>query len=138
MLPGWIGLFLLGDRDRRADLLSRLLRAIWTAVALTVGLIAVFAAIGIALGAGLGAIRSVLPLAILARGAGLLVLGSLVLGRGELPSVHLRRPAVRRGSDTVARSALALRTGIAAPSCALPVFLISVGPAGARPSATGC
>jgi cytochrome c biogenesis protein CcdA len=127
MLPGWIGFFLLAEEREGIDFLARLLRAIVTALALTLGLVMVFAVVGLAITAGLGAIHSVLPIAIVILGVILAAIGALVWRRGDLPGLHIPGPTVQRRRTVRAMVTFGAAYGIAALSCALPIFLISVG-----------
>ncbi len=127
MLPGWLGYYLLGDEPARGDLLARLLRAIGTSLAVTVGLVAVFGVIGVALDLGLVAIRDVLPFVILALGIALTGIGAVVWRGGNMPSLRFHPLAAQRRHTVGATVGFGAAYGVAALSCALPVFLISVG-----------
>jgi cytochrome c-type biogenesis protein len=105
-------------------------RGIGTSLAVTAGLIAVFGAVGLAVNLGLGAIHDVLPIAIVILGATLATLGVVIWRRGDIPGLHLAIVTPHRDHTVRAIVGFGAAYGVAALSCALPVFLISVGAVG--------
>lgn len=89
-----------------------------------------FATVGLAVNLGLGAIHHLLPIAIVILGATLTTFGAVIWRRGDIPGLHLANLTPHRDHTIRAIVAFGAAYGIAALSCALPVFLISVGPVG--------
>ena len=125
MLPGYLSYFI-GLDDEGTDRGARVLRAIASAGAVSLGFLAVFATLGIPINAGVTAIYEVMPWLTIVIGALLVVLGIAMLA-GWKPVVLL--PRLDRGGRSRRFGSMVLfgvSYAIASLGCTLPVFLIVV------------
>ena len=125
MLPAYLSYFI-GLDDDAADRGGRVLRAIASAGAVSLGFLAVFATLWIPINAGVTAIYEVMPWLTLVIGALLVVLGIAMLA-GWKPVVLL--PRLDRGGRSRRFGSMVLfgvSYAIASLGCTLPVFLIVV------------
>jgi cytochrome c biogenesis protein CcdA len=121
LLPAYIGSFVSGDHaDGPLD--RRLLRAVSSAIAVTVGFIVVFVLLGIVLSSVADRVRGQLPWVTMAIGGVLAVAGLLVLSgrRLPMPSIGVR---AARGSGPVAMVTYGAVYALASLSCTIGPFL---------------
>ncbi|HEX4905814.1 MAG TPA: cytochrome c biogenesis CcdA family protein [Acidimicrobiales bacterium] len=125
MLPAYLSYFI-GLDDEGTDRGGRVLRAIASAGAVSLGFLAVFATLGIPINAGVTAIYEVMPWLTIVIGALLIALGVAMLA-GWKPIVLL--PRLDRGGRSRRFGSMVLfgvSYAIASLGCTLPVFLIVV------------
>ena len=125
MLPAYLSYFI-GLDDEGTDRGARVLRAIASAGAVSLGFLAVFATLGIPINAGVTAIYEVMPWLTIVIGGLLIVLGIAMLA-GWKPIVLL--PRLDRGGRSRRFGSMVLfgvSYAIASLGCTLPVFLIVV------------
>lgn len=121
LLPAYVGSFVSGDHaDGSLD--RRLLRAVWSATAVTVGFVVVFVLLGFALSSVADRIRGQLPWITMAIGAVLALAGIAVIGgrRLPMPKVGLR---AARGSGPAAMVTYGAVYALASLSCTIGPFL---------------
>lgn len=125
MLPAYLSYFI-GLDDDGTDRGARVLRAIASAGAVSLGFLAVFATLGIPINAGVTAIYEVMPWLTIVIGGLLIALGIAMLA-GWKPTVLL--PRLDRGGRSRRFGSMVLfgvSYAIASLGCTLPVFLIVV------------
>ena len=125
MLPAYLSYFI-GLDDEGTDRGGRVLRAIASAGAVSLGFLAVFATLGIPINAGVTAIYEVMPWLTIVIGVLLIALGIAMLG-GWKPIVLL--PRLDRGGRSRRFGSMVLfgvSYAIASLGCTLPVFLVVV------------
>ncbi len=125
MLPAYLSYFI-GLDDDGTERGGRVLRAIASAGAVSLGFLAVFATLGIPINAGVTAIYEVMPWLTIVIGVLLVVLGIAMLA-GWKPVVLL--PRLDRGGRSRRFGSMVLfgvSYAIASLGCTLPVFLIVV------------
>lgn len=133
LLPAYISLYLGGGPDSvsREGVFMRLLWAFLISVAVTAGFVLLFGAAGLVLSAGGRLLTRVMPWLSLVIGAGLMVLGLLMLSGRHVYSGLAARLASRvkapasRGIGSFFLFGIAY--AIASLSCTLPIFLVVVG-----------
>lgn len=128
MLPAYLTLFIAGtpqEPDQRRPALSRLSKAVTATLAMTVGFLFVFGTFGLALGPVASVVQRWLPVATVLIGAGLMLLGALML-RGR--SILLSLPKVSGANDPVAglRSMFlyGVSYAVASLGCTIGPFLV--------------
>lgn len=125
MLPAYLSYFI-GLDDEGTDRGGRVLRAIASAGAVSLGFLAVFATLGIPINAGVTAIYEVMPWLTIVIGLVLIALGIAMLA-GWKPIVLL--PRLDRGGRSRRFGSMVLfgvSYAIASLGCTLPVFLVVV------------
>jgi cytochrome c-type biogenesis protein len=125
MLPAYLSYFI-GLDDDAADRGARVLRAVSSAGAVSLGFLFVFAALGIPINAGATSIYTWMPWLTIVIGVGLVALGVAMLG-GWKPVVLL--PRLDRGGRSRRFGSMVVfgvSYAIASLGCTLPVFLIVV------------
>lgn len=126
MLPAYLSYFTSLDDDDDGDWGSRVLRGIWSGLAVSVGFLAVFGGLGIPINAGVTAIYEVMPWLTIVIGVLLIALGIAMLA-GWKPIVLL--PRLDRGGRSRRFGSMVLfgvSYAIASLGCTLPVFLVVV------------
>lgn len=125
MLPAWLSWFI-GLDDDGAARGSRVPRAVGAAASVSLGFFAVFVALGIPINAGVGSIYRWMPWLTIVIGAGLVVLGALMLaGR----SVRVTLPRLDGGGRSRRFGSMVLfgvSYAVASLGCTLPIFLVVV------------
>jgi len=129
MLPSFVSYYL-GSREENyahKSLIARTVEGVWLGVLVAAGFLIVFGLTGIVISAGLRVIVKFMPVAAVAVGIALLLLGVYLLA-GKSLSVKIPWPNL----DLSARSSksvfyFGLAYGFASLSCTLPVFLAVVG-----------
>jgi cytochrome c-type biogenesis protein len=125
MLPAYLSYFI-GHDDERVDRGARVLRAIASAAAVSLGFLAVFATLGIPINAGVTSIYEVMPWLTIVIGVLLVGLGIAMLA-GWKPVVLLPRLDKGGRSRRVGSMVLfGVSYAVASLGCTLPVFLIVV------------
>ncbi|GAB7191179.1 hypothetical protein NUM3379_18860 [Kineococcus sp. NUM-3379] len=124
MLPAYLTLFVSGGGAAPADRARALRRAVGATAAMTLGFVAVFGVFGLVLAPVASLVQRWLPVATVAIGAGLAVLGvAMLLGRP--PS--LRLPALRGGRDPagglVSMGLYGVAYAVASLGCTIGPFL---------------
>jgi cytochrome c-type biogenesis protein len=125
MLPAYLSYFIGLDDDER-DRSARVVRAISSAGAVSLGFLFVFSALGIPINAGVTSIYRVMPWLTIVIGVGLVALGIAML-TGWKPIVLL--PRLDRGGRSRRFGSMVLfgvSYAIASLGCTLPVFLLVV------------
>ena len=125
MLPAYLSYFI-GLDDDGTDRGGRVLRAIASAGAVSLGFLAVFATLGIPINAGVTAIYEVMPWLTIVIGLVLIALGIAMLA-GWKPIVLL--PRLDRGGRSRRFGSMVLfgvSYAVASLGCTLPVFLVVV------------
>jgi cytochrome c biogenesis protein CcdA len=125
MLPAYLSWFIGTDRDD-TDTAARVLRALGSALAVSLGFLAVFSALGIPINAGVSSIYRWMPWLTIVIGVALTLLGLAMLGGFQL-KVALPR-LDRAGKDRRFGSMVlfGVSYAIASLSCTLPIFLVVV------------
>ena len=125
MLPAYLSYFI-GLDDETADAPRRILRAITSAAAVSLGFLAVFSALGIPINAGVTSIYEVMPWLTIVIGLALAALGVAML-LGWKPVFLL--PRLDKGGRSRRFGSMVLygvSYAIASLGCTLPVFLVVV------------
>jgi cytochrome c biogenesis protein CcdA len=125
MLPAYLSYFI-GLDDTDADRGARVLRAVSSAAAVSLGFLLVFSALGIPINAGVTSIYRWMPWLTIVIGVALVVLGAAMLA-GWKPVVLL--PRLDKGGRSRRFGSMVLfgvSYAIASLGCTLPVFLLVV------------
>lgn len=125
MLPAYLSWFI-GTDDEDNDSGARVLRALGSALAVSLGFVAVFAALGLPINAGVSSIYRWMPWLTMVIGTVLIGLGIAMLAgyqlKVALPRLDRGGRSRRFGSMVV----FGVSYAIASLSCTLPVFLVVV------------
>lgn len=125
MLPAYLSYFTSLDDDE-SDWGSRVLRGIWSGLAVAIGFLAVFGGLGIPINAGVTAIYEVMPWLTILIGVALAALGVAMLAGWKLV---LAIPRLERGGRSRRFGSMVLygvSYAIASLGCSLPLFLVVV------------
>jgi cytochrome c-type biogenesis protein len=125
MLPAYLSWFMGTDQDD-ADTGARVLRALGSALAVSLGFLAVFSALGIPINAGVSSIYRWMPWLTIVIGVVLLGLGLAMLAGYR---VKFALPRLDRGGKDRRFGSMVLfgvSYAIASLSCTLPIFLVVV------------
>jgi cytochrome c-type biogenesis protein len=125
MLPAYLSYFTSLD-DEDSDWGSRVLRGIWSGLAVAIGFLAVFGGLGIPINAGVTAIYEVMPWLTIVIGIALGALGIAMLAGWKLV---LAIPRLERGGRSQRFGSMVLygmSYAVASLGCSLPLFLIVV------------
>jgi cytochrome c-type biogenesis protein len=125
MLPAYLSWFIGTDRDD-TDTAARVLRALGSALAVSLGFLAVFSILGVPINAGVGSIYRWMPWLTIVVGVALAGLGVAMLGGFSLKVAlpHLDRVGKDRGFASMVLFGVSY--AIASLSCTLPIFLVVV------------
>jgi cytochrome c-type biogenesis protein len=133
MLPAYLGLYL-GDSGNDGDergLASRLQRAVLVGSTVTLGFVVMFAVVGVPIGLGARGIIGVFPWVGLSIGVLLALVGTYILGGGNLYNNFAMRLSNRMGNannnSIKGYFTFGLGYGTASLSCTLPIFLAVIG-----------
>ncbi|MEX2229980.1 MAG: cytochrome c biogenesis protein CcdA [Dehalococcoidia bacterium] len=131
LLPAYLGLFLAEPEDEaQATRLSRLVRALGIAAAVTLAFVLLFSTVGLAIGLGARALADWLPWAAVVMGFGLIAVGGYRLAGGTLYTALPERVGARLGAGIPGAPGyflFGLSYGLGSLSCTLPIFLAVVG-----------
>jgi cytochrome c-type biogenesis protein len=125
MLPAYLSYFTSLD-DEDGDWGTRVLRGIWSGLAVSIGFLAVFGGLGIPINAGVTAIYEVMPWLTIVIGVALGALGIAMLAGWKLV---LAIPRLDRGGRSRRFGSMVLygvSYAIASLGCSIPLFLIVV------------
>jgi len=125
MLPAYLSWFI-GTDDDDTDTAARVLRALGSALSVSLGFILVFSALGVPINAGVSSIYRWMPWLTMVIGIGLGALGVAMLAGYRL---KVALPRLERGGGTRRFGSMVLfgvSYAIASLSCTLPIFLVVV------------
>lgn len=139
MLPSFVSYYL-GTKQEGYEgkpLSKRLLEGLFLGLLVTAGFLVIFGTAGVVISAGLRVVIKYMPLAAIAVGAALVLLGVWLLSGKSLP-VSLPAPNMdMRARSSKAVFMFGLAYGFASLSCTLPIFLAVVGASLTLGSAAG-
>ncbi len=134
MLPAYMGLYMGADEKDgdRTHMVRRLGKALVVGGAVTAGFVVLFGAAGTVIGVGArSAVADILPWLGLGIGIVLTIVGSWLLGGGDLYTAFAQRASTRMGNPGQANVRgyflFGLGYGTASLSCTLPIFLAVIG-----------
>ncbi len=134
MLPAYMGIYMGADEKDgdRTHMVRRLGKALVVGGAVTAGFIVLFGAAGTLIGVGArSAVADILPWLGLGIGIVLTIVGSWLLGGGDLYTAFAQRASTRMGNPGQANVRgyflFGLGYGTASLSCTLPIFLAVIG-----------
>lgn len=122
MLPAYVSVFV-GTENDRVPLASRLVRAVRSAAAVSLGFVILFAVLGAIFDSGLKLFMNWVPWVMVVLGAVMVAAGIFGTVRGHLP---LRLPWVARaraGTDTLSMITFGMSYGLASLTCSLGLFV---------------
>jgi cytochrome c biogenesis protein CcdA len=125
MLPAYVSWFIGTDGDD-TDTSARVLRALGSALAVSLGFLAVFSALGVPINAGVSSIYRWMPWLTIVIGVALVMLGIAMLAGFRL---KVALPRLDRGGKERRFGSMVLfgvSYAIASLSCTLPIFLVVV------------
>src|SRR6186997_3016710 len=125
MLPAYLSFFI-GLDDDDVDRGARVVRAITSAGAVSLGFLAVFSALGIPINAGITSIYRVMPWLTIVIGLGLAALGIAMLAGWKLVVALPRLDKGGRSRRFGSMVLFGISYAIASLGCTLPVFLLVV------------
>jgi cytochrome c-type biogenesis protein len=125
MLPAYLSWFIGTDRDD-TDTAARVLRALGSALAVSLGFVAVFSALGVPINAGVGSIYRWMPWLTIVIGVALAGLGVAMLGGFSLKVALPRLDRGGRDRSFASMVLFGVSYAIASLSCTLPIFLVVV------------
>lgn len=129
MLPSFVSYYL-GSQEgqyEKEPLPQRLTQGLILGLLITAGFLLIFGVVGLAVSAGLRALVRFMPLAAIAVGAALVLLGVWLLAGKSLP-MRIPQPQVDlRARNPKSVFLFGTAYGLASLSCTLPVFLAVVG-----------
>jgi cytochrome c-type biogenesis protein len=121
LLPAYVGFFVAGD-DGGAELDRRILRAVGSAGAVTVGFVLVFVTLGLVLESFTQAIQPKLPIVTIAVGAALVLAGLAAIAGRQVPLPRFALRAIK-GRGPVAMVSFGAVYALASLSCTIGPFL---------------
>ena len=125
MLPAYLSYFTSLD-DESSDWGARVLRGIWSGLAVSIGFLAVFGGLGIPINAGVTAIYEVMPWLTIVIGLALAALGIAMLTGWKLVVAIPRLDRGGRSRQFGSMVLYGVSYAIASLGCSLPLFLIVV------------
>ena len=125
MLPAYLSWFIGTDRDD-TDTAARVLRALGSALAVSLGFLAVFSALGVPINAGVSSIYRWMPWLTIVIGVVLATLGIAMLSGFSLKVALPRLDRVGKDRGFASMVLFGVSYAIASLSCTLPIFLVVV------------
>ena len=125
MLPAYLSWFIGTDRDD-TDTAARVLRALGSALAVSLGFLVVFSVLGVPINAGVSSIYRWMPWFTIVIGVVLATLGIAMLGGFNLKVALPRLDRVGKDRRFGSMVLFGVSYAIASLSCTLPIFLVVV------------
>jgi len=126
MLPAYLSWFIGTDDDTDTDTGARVLRALGSALAVSIGFVAVFAGLGIPINAGASSIYRWMPWLTMVIGVALVALGVAMLTGFQLKVALPRLERGGRSRQFGSMVVFGISYAVASLSCTLPIFLVVV------------